>query len=330
MADLTLPPEISAPLAKFHGEKPPAPDWFNHAIAQEPERSLVPCKGVDIECLTWGERGKPGLIFVHGASAHADWWSFIAPFFAGKYRVAAMSLSGMGGSGWRDHYDFLTFADEVEACARSAGLYESGEPPIYIGHSFGGAVTYIAALAHPERMRATILVDSGFGTAPPTKPPEDARDAARDDVKPMVDRKLPTTRIYDTEAAALARFRFLPPQPAGNLFAADFIARRSLKRVPLADGSGEGWSWRFDPMLFPRLDRAGLADLAGKKPGPCILIHGDRSKVLARHGGRPRALDESVQQVSIPDSDHHIMVDQPLALVSAIATVLALWPAKAG
>ena len=35
-----------------------------------------------LEVLTWGEVGKPGLLFVHGNSAHADWWSFIAPFFA--------------------------------------------------------------------------------------------------------------------------------------------------------------------------------------------------------------------------------------------------------
>jgi len=127
---------------------------------------------------------------------------------------------------------------------------------------------------------------------------------------------------------ALARFRFLPPQPPGNLFVADFIARKSLKKAPMADGSGEGWTWRFDPMLFPRLDRTGLMSLAGKRPGPCIHLHGDRSKVLARHGGRPRQLDPAIQQVAIPDSDHHVMVDQPLALVSAIRTVLAMWPHK--
>ena len=39
----------------------------------------------DIELLTWGEIGKPGLIFVHGNSAHSDWWSFIAPFLADEF-----------------------------------------------------------------------------------------------------------------------------------------------------------------------------------------------------------------------------------------------------
>ena len=99
----TQPPEIASPLGIFKGAEPPAPAWFKAAIAQEPERFNIDVKDCEIECLAWGERGKPGLIVVHGASAHADWWSFIAPFFAPDYRVAAFSLSGMGGSGWRPH-----------------------------------------------------------------------------------------------------------------------------------------------------------------------------------------------------------------------------------
>src|SRR5580693_343441 len=101
-----LPPEVASPLAPFAGAKPPAPAWFDAAIADAPERRLIPVEGANIELLTWGEVGKPGLIFVHGNSAHADWWSFIAPFLADDYRVAALSLSGMGGSDWRETYTF--------------------------------------------------------------------------------------------------------------------------------------------------------------------------------------------------------------------------------
>ena len=55
-----LPPEIASPLAPFAGAKPPAPAWFEWALAQEPERRLVPVDGANIELLTWGEVGKPG------------------------------------------------------------------------------------------------------------------------------------------------------------------------------------------------------------------------------------------------------------------------------
>ena len=49
----------------------------------------------------------------NGNGAHADWWSFIAPFFAAHYRVAALSWSGMGGSDWREHYTLEAFVDEM-------------------------------------------------------------------------------------------------------------------------------------------------------------------------------------------------------------------------
>ena len=122
--------------------------------------------GSRLEVLTWGEIGKPGLLFVHGNSAHADWWSFIAPFFAEHYRVASMSLAGMGASDWRETYSFGDFAEDAEAVARATGLYDGGRKPTYIGHSFGGGLVFFAAARLPERMHAAVMVDTGFGPPP--------------------------------------------------------------------------------------------------------------------------------------------------------------------
>ena len=316
-----LPPEVLSPLGPFNGAKPPAPPWFEWAIAQEPERNFVESGGAKIECLAWGERGKPGLLFVHGASANADWWSFIAPFFADDYRVVSISLSGMGRSDWRARYAFELFAQEMHDCAQAAGLNEAAVKPIYIGHSFGGAAVYFAGVANPEKTRATLLIDSGFGRRPPKK--EDSE--ASDDMKPAAEDK--KMRVYPTFEAALARFRFMPPQRAGNLFVADWIARHSIREVEGADGE-KGFTWRFDPMLFPHLDRSAIMELIGKKPGPVSHIYGDRSNVIERSGGRPDILGADVPKIVIPDSEHHIMVDQPLALVAAIRAVLAYWPGK--
>ncbi len=113
---------------------------------------------------------------MHGNSAHADWWSFIAPFFAETYRVAAISLSGMGGSDWRDGYSFDLFGEEIHECAVAAGLYDAPVLPIFIGHSFGGALVFHTATRHPEWMRAALLVDTGFG-GPPTKEEIDRMEA---------------------------------------------------------------------------------------------------------------------------------------------------------
>jgi pimeloyl-ACP methyl ester carboxylesterase len=312
--------QIEAPLTAFKGEAPPAPDWFQWAIAQEPERARIPVLGANIELLTWGEIGKPGLILVHGNSAHADWWSFIAPYLAKDYRVAAISFSGMGGSDWREAYSFETFAAEAHGGAVAAGLYAGPVKPVFIGHSFGGAQVFHAAMSHPEWMRAAILVDTGFGGPPP----------ASEGFRSPQTRTQPN-RVYPDLPTALGRFRFMPPQGCSNFFIADFIARRSLKRAPLPEGEGEvggaGWTWRFDPFLWSKLDRALMGQFA---QAPCrtplVHIYGDRSKIIERMADQPSFLPPGTPQIVIPNSEHHIMVDQPLALIAALRSVLTLWP----
>lgn len=328
-----LPPEVQAPLAPFGGREPDAPKWFQEAVAQKPERSFVTSKGTQIELLTWGEVGKPGLLLVHGNSAHADWWSFIAPYLAQDYRVASMSLAGMGASDWRETYAFQDFAEDAEACAQAAGLYEGGRKPVYIGHSFGGSQVFYAAARHPERMHAAILVDVGFG-GPPADSPEGKRMAEEERLRNV--RNIPTPdraqRVYPDIASALARFRLMPPQVAGNLFVADFIARNSLKQTPMEDGSGQGYSWRFDPNMWTKLDRSAMNNMvSGGKPPvsvPLAHIYGDRSMVMSRRAnGQQTPLPDDILEIAIPDSAHHIMIDQPLALISALRALLAVWPA---
>lgn len=329
-----LPPEVRAPLAPFKGEEPPAPAWFKWAIAQQPDQAFVESMGIKLEALSWGERGKPGLLLAHGNSAHAEWWSFIAPYLAKDYRVTSMSLAGMGNSDWRETYRFQDFAADAEAVSRATGLYDGGRKPIYIGHSFGGGQVFYTAARYPEQMHAAVLVDTGFGGPPPEVLEERKKRAELLANNPSPDRP---TRVYPTLEAALARFRLMPPQPAENYYVLDFIARRSLKRTPLPagekgpDGSGEGWSWKFDPNMWEKLDRSdGVMSGAGPMPDlqvPMVHLYGDKSRIIDRRkAGEPGFLDGKVPEIEIPDSHHHVMIDQPLALVAALRTLLASWP----
>jgi len=328
-----LPPEIASPLALFKGAEPPSPAWFKEALARAPQRDFVTVQGARIELLTWGEVGKPGLIFVHGNSAHADWWSFIAPFFADDWRVASISFSGMGASDWREAYAFDIFADEIFECAKAAGLYQAPVAPIYIGHSFGGSQVYYSAARHPERMSGALMVDTGFGGPPTAEQMEAWRKEEEKQGRSVPSRwhgpghRTRPNRVYATLAEALARFRFMPPQVPGNLYIADFIARRSLKRAPMADGSGEGWTWRFDPFFWVKLDRSAMTDAGPAPRAPLAHIYGDQSNIMKRHAGQTaRIIPPGTPNIVIPDSEHHIMVDQPLALVAAMRALLAVWP----
>ena len=310
--------DIPPILAAYHGDRPPAPVWFEHAIAHQPERSFVDVDGAAIEMLTWGERGKPGLLFLHGNGAHADWWSFIAPFFAEEFRCAAISWSGMGRSGWRERYSIEGFGAEALACAEAAGLFEPREKPVVIAHSFGGSITSALAAAHGDQLKAAIIVDSG------ARPPERQWRGPPQRTKP--------SRVSPTLEEALTRFRLMPPQDCQNHFIVDYIAREALHPAPLEDGSGEqGWTWRFDPFIWSKMDFSGAwesgALLAAAK---CRLafVWGQQSKLM-----QDDVIDYSRAHaafgtpfVAVPEAEHHVLLDQPLALVAALRAVIAGWP----
>ena len=186
---------------------------------------------------------------------------------------------------------------------------------------------------HPDRMRAAVLVDTGFG-GPPTREQEEqwrreAEKAGQGGQWRGPPHRTRPNRVYATMEEALTRFRFMPPQVPGNLYVADFIARSSMKRAPMEDGSGEGWTWKFDPFLWAKLDRSAMQAVAHKHRVPMAQIVGDRSAIIQRRemGQQADFLPSGVPQITIPDSEHHIMVDQPLALVASLRTLLALWPA---
>jgi pimeloyl-ACP methyl ester carboxylesterase len=308
-----------APLVPFHGEKPPAPAWFEEALALQPERSSHQGAGVTIETLAWGERGKPGLLMLHGGSAHADWWSYLAPFFAKTHRVVASSWSGMGGSDWRDAYSMDLLCAEMLSTLEATGLDEGPVRPVVVSHSFGSFPAMAFAARFGERIGGLITVDSPFLSnemrskreidRPPSRPPRD-------------------TVLYDTLVEALARFRLMPAQEAENLYIVDYIARHSLREVKKPDGSS-GWTWRFDPFMWSRLKRNDSAvDLAGAKCRLAITWGSDSILFPDEIKGFVRATaPKGTMFIEIPKARHHVLIDQPLALVTLIRSVIAAWEA---
>ncbi len=296
-----------APLAQFGGAVPPSPPWFSTALAQLPERHDVVVDGSAVELLTWGEVGRPGLLLLHGNGAHADWWSFIAPFFAADYRVAALSWSGMGGSAHRGHYDLAGFVAQIFACSEAAGLFASAVKPVIVGHSFGGLPMMAAAASAGERIKAAIIVDTPFRQMGKGRPPN-ATDRPH--------------KVYPTLAEGLARFRFAPLQDCANPYIVDHIARGSLTEVP------GGWRWRFDPYLWSRFDFGTPSDWLSKPACPVALIWGERSAILPPEMARDLRglLPPGSPAFGIPDAAHHVMADQPLAFVAALRGLLAGWP----
>lgn len=311
MSDHDATQNKRAPLAFLAGAEPPRPAWFDAALAQAPQRTTVDAQGVAIETLVWGEPGRPGVLLLHGNRAHADWWSFIAPFLAADYRVVALSWSGMGGSGWRDTYSFDTLIDEIDAVAEATGLFEAPRKPVVVAHSFGAFVALRYAAVRGERLGGVVTIDMPMHKRDRSREPRDGEEPMRDNA------------VYADLAAALARYRFAPLQPCENLFIADHIARLSLKPA-----EGGGVTWRFDPYFWRDLRLGSPAQDMMTSRCPVAVMWGADSVLIDREMMKRvrEKYPAGVPWIEIPAAGHHVLVDQPLALVAALRGLLSSWP----
>ena len=298
-----LKPE--APRSQIITERP---DWFNRALARPYKERTINHQGCDVKYLEWGDQSKPGILFVHGNGAHAKWFHFIAPLLTRDYHVASIHLSGMGDSGWRDTYTRVLFAEELMAVCDHANL---GPKPIIIGHSFGGMVTLVAGHRFQDRLGGIVLVD--FTVRP--------KDVAEDW---FTDRPPPRpTRVYQSFDEARSRFRLAPPQPCANQYIVDYIAETSLRKVE------DGWTWKFDPSIYNgfSIGPKEHEDMFRSMKIPVAGIMGryswasDDDRLTPMKEMRPEA-----PNIVIEDANHHILLDQPVAFVAAIASLLQTWP----
>jgi pimeloyl-ACP methyl ester carboxylesterase len=300
-------------LVPYQGARPPAPAWFESALQCEPQRTFFLSDGANIELLSWGREDAPALLFLHGNGAHAEWWSHIAPLFAARWRCVALSYSGMGRSDWRaEGYTVDTFAQEVLDAVTAAGLDQGPTRPILVAHSFGGAVG-IAAASRADCFGGLVMIDT---------PVNMDREVLRE-IKARAPKARTEHPGYASLVEGLARFRLSPPQPCPNDFIGDHIARCALVE---RDGK---WHWRFDPRRV-NVNPEREDDSIDAVRCPLAYFYGEHSALIT-----PGVLASSLPLfpagtpvVEIPDAAHHIMIDQPLALVASLRTLLGCWPAR--
>ncbi len=279
---------------------PPGPTWFTSALAQPGTPGSIVVDGATIVYRRWGQGAAQSVVLVHGGAAHLNWWDHIAPLLAVGREVIAFDLSGHGDSGRRDAYSVAQWAAE----ALSVAAIASSGAPILIGHSLGGVVSLHAAMAEGARLGGIVVVDSPLLHFTPEE------DAAVDRLA------FGPPRLYPTREAILARFRPIPDQPTID-YITEHIAAASARPV---DG---GWSWKFDSKIFDRApELPSLAPLACRS----ALMRGENGMVAPDMAAEIfRQLGARTAMIEVPDAGHHIMLDQPVALVTGLRAVLAAW-----
>jgi pimeloyl-ACP methyl ester carboxylesterase len=277
------------------------PAWFTAALATPVTQRTTIVDGATIAYRTWGEPGGRGIVLVHGGAAHSRWWDHIGPLLADGRRIAALDLSGHGDSARRESYSLDRWAREVLAVAEDAGI---ATPPTVVGHSLGGLVTLRAAALFGSGIEGAVVIDSPI------------REMSPEEHAAMEHRAFGGLRVYPSKEAILARFRPVPDQPVLG-YIADHVAATSIRE---AEG---GWTWKWDPAIFSRQVPPTLLTRLDCRVALFRAEHGmvstEMSDVMYDRLGRVAPV------IEIPAAGHHVMLDQPVALVAAIRTLLSGW-----
>ena len=280
------------------------PEWFKKAIKNKPLSRFVKVKGADIHYLVWGDISKPGLFLIHGYSAHAHWWDFIAPNFIDNYCVVAIDLSGMGDSEHRDSYSQSLYSLEIKSVCEEMGWNSAN----FLAHSMGGPISIKAASLYPDLFERLFLLDAVV-----VVPPDKARSfSSRNSM-------VRNNFIYEDFNAAVDSFRLIPPQPCKNEFLLKHIAEHSFKNTD------EGWLLKSDASIMRSYEYEDLTEIFMDLKCPTYLVYGLMSQILSQEileyttyvGNLP-----AERVVGIAGAMHHIFIDEPLVFVKEIKKLL--------
>jgi pimeloyl-ACP methyl ester carboxylesterase len=96
------------------------------------------------------------LIILHGMLGMLDNWQSFGQDLSDHYLIYLMDLRNHGKSSWDSRMDYMVMAEDVKETMEAQWMYEGA---IILGHSMGGKAAMQLALAHPELVKALIVLD---------------------------------------------------------------------------------------------------------------------------------------------------------------------------
>ena len=236
--------------------------------------------------------GPPGgalpLLLSHGYGASAAMWEPNLPALAADRVVLTWDMRGHGASGSPD--DPAQYSEAATVADMAALLDSQGIGRAVIGGlSLGGYMSLAFWLAHPERVAALVLCDTGPGYR---------KDAARDQ--------------WNDRAAATA-----------DRFERDGLAALSGSPETQAAGHGSalGLARAARGMLAQR--DARVIDALPGIDVPVLVVVGDRDEPFLGAADYMAAKIPHAAKPVIPDAGHASNIDQPAAFDRAVLAFLA-------
>lgn len=267
--------------------------------------------------LRWFEVGDgPAIVVLEpGAGVPTTTWFPVLPDLTRQARVIMYDRAGYGGSDRAPRLSLQGSLGDLEAVVAAVG---GGGPCVLVGHSWGGLLVQMLALARPDLVSGLVLVDPANEQSWLALPSQDLEQAARSDQDLDLEECV-------AEQAAMAEEISLStsddPEVRSLLIRADTAyaateqqIRDSAAELPLLVASlGELVERRgaAQPAAVPSV----LLTAVKERPEPYRGLAIDGQTRLA--ATMPRARHQIIE-----DAGHYIHIDQPHYVIDAVREVL--------
>jgi pimeloyl-ACP methyl ester carboxylesterase len=261
-------------------------------------------QGREAHAYTGGKPFDPALpcvVFIHGACNDHTGWTLLARWFAHHgYGVLAFDLPGHMRSPGPLLPDVESMADWVLAAMSAAGVQRAA----LVGHSMGSLIALQAAGAAPDRVSHLVLI----GTAYPMAVSDALLATARDN-------PLQAMRMVNVWSISTTASKPGFPSP-GNWLHGGGLAL--MRRVQAAGGGQNVFLHGFEVCHRYR----GGTEAAAKVQCPATLLIGQADQMTTPRAAQAIATALKARVVAVP-SGHHLMAEQPDAVLAAVRAALA-------
>jgi pimeloyl-ACP methyl ester carboxylesterase len=234
----------------------------------------------------------PALLLTHGYSSTSAMWKGQIEALSKDHQLVLWDMRGHGQSDYPD--DPAAYSEALTVADMAALLDEIGaESAIVGGLSLGGYMSLAFYRAHPERVRALLIIDTGPGFKN-----DDARDAWNK-------RAHETGDAFEREGLAV-------------------LQSLSRERSTVSHRDASGLARAARGMLAQRNARV-IESLPGIRVPTLVVVGADDAPFLAASDYMAAKIP-GAKKVVIPAAGHAVNIDQPQAFVEAVLPFLENLP----
>ena len=278
--------------------------------------------GVTLNVQTGGARGGEAIVFLHGFPESHRTWREIAPALAEDYFVICPDQRGFGASDKPLGVENYRADRVVEDLLALANHFEL-ERFTLVGHDWGGAVAWFAALRHPDRIKRLVIVNAPHPYVFQKSLIEDAHQRAASQ--------------YITAFRNPGMEKGLEAMGLDAFYAKTFASHADISKVSAEERAAYLADWGAPGALTAMLNWYRASDILVPAPGeaaelpawtkapfpvlkvPTLVVWAMRDTALL-----PIQLDglddliEDLKIVQVPDAGHFVPWEKPAPVLRAI------------